>query len=117
MKRDLNDRTMSFALRIAQMVRAMPRGIVEDVTAKQVVRCATSIGANYCEACHARSERDFAAKLKICEGEAVETLFWLRFIVKDGMMPEQRMQDILRESEELVAIFTAATKKAYANIK
>lgn len=113
----LYERTMDFSVRVIRMVRNMPRGVAEDVVAKQLTKSATSIGANYREASHAKSPNDFAAKLKICESEAAETLYWLQLVINAGMMPENKIQALTTEAKELVAIFTAATKRAYSNRK
>ena len=111
-KDEMYQRTMLFSTRILHMVKAMPKGMAEDVIAKQLIRSATSIGANYREACHGRSRSDFAAKIKICEGEADETLYWLELLVNSGIMKQSRMQNLIDEANELVAIFTASAKTA-----
>ena len=72
-REEMYERTMQFSVRIVRMVKAMPRGIAEDVIAKQLTKSATSIGANYREACHGKSTADFVSNLKISEGEADET--------------------------------------------
>lgn len=111
MNRDeMYERTMQFSVRVVKMVKSMPHGIAEDVIAKQLTKSATSIGANYREACHAKSPADFVSKLKICEGEADETLYWLQLLVNTDIMPATRMQALINESREFVAMFTAGTK-------
>ena len=92
------------------MVKAMPHGIAEDVIAKQLVKSATSIGANYREACHGKSPADFVSKLKICEGEADETLYWLQLLVNTDIMKQSRLQALIDESRGFVAMLTASTK-------
>lgn len=114
---NLYDRTMDFSVRIIHMVKNMPKGIAEDVIAKQLTKSATSIGANYREASHAKSANDFAAKLKICESEAAETLYWIQLIINSELMTPGKMQALENEARELVAIFTAATKRAYTRRK
>lgn len=104
------ERTMQFSVRIVRMVKAMPRGIAEDVIAKQLTKSATSIGANYREACHGKSTADFVSKLKISEGEADETLYWLQLLVNSGIMKQSKLQALIDEANELVAILTASTK-------
>ena len=86
-REEMYERTMQFSSRVVRMVKAMLRGVAEDVIAKQLTRSATSIGANYREACHAKSTADFISKLKICEGEADETLYWLQLLVTSDIMP------------------------------
>ena len=111
-KDEMYQRTMLFSTRILHMVKAMPKGMAENVIARQLIRSATSIGANYREACHGRSRSDFIAKIKICEGEADETLYWLELLVNSGIMKLNKMQNLIDEVNELVAIFTASAKTA-----
>ena len=111
-KEALYERTMQFSVRIIQMIKAMPHGNAESVIARQLTRSATSIGANYREACHGKSHADFIAKLKICEGEADESLYWLELLVNSGIMSRGKMQQLIDEANQLVAIFTASTKTA-----
>ena len=109
-REEMYERTMQFSVRIVRMVKAMPRGIAEDVIAKQLTKSATSIGANYREACHGKSTADFVSKLKISEGEADETLYWLQLLVNSGIMKQSKLQALNDEANELVAILTASTK-------
>ena len=109
-REEMYERTMQFSVRIVRMVKAMPRGIAEDVIAKQLTKSATSIGANYREACHGKSTADFVSKLKISKGEADETLYWLQLLVDSGIMKQSKLQALIDEANELVAILTASTK-------
>ena len=109
-REEMYERTMQFSVRIVRMVKAMPRGIAEDVIAKQLTKSATSIGANYREACHGKSTADFVSKLKISEGEADETLYWLQLLVNSGIMKQSKLQALIDEANDLVAILTASTK-------
>jgi four helix bundle protein len=109
-REEMYERTMQFSVRIVRMVKAMPRGMAEDVIAKQLTKSATSIGANYREACHGKSTADFVSKLKISEGEADETLYWLQLLVNSGIMKQSKLQALIDEANELVAILTASTK-------
>ena len=115
-REEMYERTMQFSVRIVRMVKAMPRGIAEDVIAKQLTKSATSIGANYREACHGKSTADFVSKLKISEGEADETLYWLQLLVNSGIMKQSKLQALIDEANELVAILTASTKTSYQSI-
>ena len=109
-REEMYERTMQFSVHIVRMVKAMPRGIAEDVIAKQLTKSATSIGANYREPCHGKSTADFVSKLKISEGEADETLYWLQLLVNSGIMKQSKLQALIDEANELVAILTASTK-------
>lgn len=107
------ERTLRFSERVINLVKMMPRGIAENAVLSQLVRSATSIGANYREACHAFSANDFAHKLKICEGEADETLYWLQLLFRSNMMDPRVLGELITEAQEFVAILTSASKSAY----
>ena len=107
---ELKNRTQTFALRIITLVNALPRNSAGFVMGKQILRSGTSIGANYRAACRARSRPDFVAKLAIAEEEADETLYWLELLSKSGIMKPSRIEKLVKEADELVAIMTAAGK-------
>ena len=80
------------------------------MVAKQILRSSASVAANYRAACRAKSDADFINKLKIVEEEADETLFWLEFIQEVEIMKKNLLVDIIKESKEIIAIFTASVK-------
>jgi four helix bundle protein len=85
---DLKARTQAFALRVIRMVQALPRNRVADVIGKQVLRSATTVGANYRSACRGRSKPDFISKLGIAEEEADETCYWLELRFRARSSPK-----------------------------
>src|SRR5947209_1202238 len=96
----------------------MPRTTSGRAIANQLVRSATSIGANYRAACRSRSRAEFAAKLGVVAEEADETLYWLELIRESKLLAESKISDLLREADELTAIFTAGRRTtARSNIK
>jgi four helix bundle protein len=109
---ELKRRTREFAVRVMRLVDRLPKRTSARAVGGQLVRCATSVGANYHIACRARSRAEFAAKVGIVLEECDECLFWLQLIVDAGLMPGERIQALLREADELTAIFTASTKTA-----
>ena len=109
---EMKRRTKAFALRILRLAAALPRDPAAQVVCKQSVRCATSVGANYRAACRAQSRATFAAKLAIVEEEADETLYWLELLSESGRVKAIRLQDLIREADEIVAIITASRKTA-----
>lgn len=115
-KEELKKRTKEFALRVIQLVEALPRTQTSRVIGNQLLRSATSVAANYRAACRARSPADYVHKLVhklgIVEEEADESLFWLEMIVETELMPPNRMQELLQEADELTAIFVASHKMA-----
>ena len=80
MSQDFKDRTFRFSMRIVHLIEALPSNVFGEIFGKQLLRCATSIGANYRAACRAKSDKDFLNKMKICEEESDETLYILLII-------------------------------------
>ena len=112
---DLKAQTKQFALRVMKMVDALPRTIQGRAIAKQIIRSATSVAANYRAACRARSRAEFIAKIGIVEEEADESCFWLELIIDSGLLNEDRIRPLLSEAGELVAIMAASRKSAIGN--
>ena len=112
---ELKNKTKNFALRIIKLTDNLPGTKAANVIANQILRSSTSIGANYRAACRARSKADFISKITIVEEEADETLFWLEMILESGMMKFERLDSLLKEADELVAIFTSSGKTAKIN--
>jgi len=109
---ELKQRTKQFALRVIKLVTALPKSREGDVIGRQLLRSATSVGANYRAACRARSTADFIAKIGLVEEEADESLYWLELIVEASLLPRVRVSALLREANELVAIFVATGHSA-----
>ena len=107
---DLKARTKQSALRVMKMVDTLPRTIQGRTIAKQIIRSATSVAANYRAACRARSRAEFIAKIGVVEEEADESCFWLELIIDSGLLTEERIRPLLREAGELVAIMAASRK-------
>jgi four helix bundle protein len=114
---DLKARTKQFALRVMKMVDALPRTIQGRTIAKQIIRSATSVAANYRAACRARSRAEFIAKIGVVEEEADESCFWLELIIDSGLLTKGTIRPLLREAGELVAIMAASRKSAIGNRK
>ena len=107
---ELKRRTKQFALRVMDLVDALPRTTTGRAIGGQLVRAGTSVGANYRAACRGRSKAEFAAKLGTVAEEADESCFWLELIVEGGLLKDDLVKPILDEANELTAIFTAAAK-------
>ncbi len=114
-QRDLKERTKDFALRIIRMYRSLPNSSEASIIGKQVLRSATSVGANYRSAQRGKSKADFIAKLAIAEEEADETCYWLELIIEAELMPREKMEPLLAEAKEITAILTASSKRAKEN--
>ncbi len=109
-RKELVKRTKSFALRTMKLIDALPNTASGRAIANQLVRCATSVGANYRAAGRARSRAEFTAKLGIVVEEADESIYWLELIIEGQLLPKRRVQPLLDEAEELTAIFAASRK-------
>jgi four helix bundle protein len=114
---DLKRRTKEFALRVIKLTAALPRTIEGRAIANQLVRSGTSVAANYRSACRARSRQEFVAKLGVVLEEADETQLWLELIIEAKVIPAKRVQPLLDEANELVAIFVTSRKSASSNLK
>jgi len=111
-RNELEGRTKAFALRVVRFVGALPKTRVADVLGHQLLRSGTSIGANYREANRAESHSDFIHKIGVAEKEASETRYWLELCEEAGLGDAEERCWLLRESGELLAIFTASGKTA-----
>jgi four helix bundle protein len=116
-KDDLKERTEQFSLRVMNLVEKLHQGKSMSVISNQILRSATSVGANYRAARRAKSKRDFINKLKIVEEEADETLYWLGLIQRSGKIKPEKLQDLVNEASELLAIFVASIKTAKKDIE
>ena len=109
-EQQFKDRTKQLGVRVIRLAAALPQNRAADVIARQIIRCATSVGANYRAACRAKSTADMIAKLGIVLEEADETLYWLEMIVEADLFPAPRLADLMREANELVAMTVASIK-------
>ena len=114
-KAELLTRTKAFALRILQLVDHLPRTTSGRAIGNQLVRSGTSVGANYRAACRSRSRAEFAAKLGVVAEEADETVYWLELLRDGKLLSEAKLSELLREANELTAIFTAGRRSSRGN--
>ena len=105
--KELENRTRDFAVNIISLSRTLPNTPEGKIIRTQLTKSGTSIGANYREANRARSKADFKNKIKICEGEASETQYWLEIIVKLKWLSWRKIKRDYQECGELLAIFTS----------
>lgn len=105
--KNLEDRTKKFAISIIRLSALLPNTTEARVIRNQVTKSGTSIGANYREANRSRSKADFSHKIKICESEASETLYWLEIIKELDWTEKERVNLIHKECSEILAIFTS----------
>ncbi len=106
--RELKRRTQVFAVRVMKMIESLPNTATGQVIAKQIVRCATSVGANYRAACRGRSKAEFLSKLQTVVEEADETCYWLELIIEGELLPQSRIEDLLDEANQITAIMISS---------
>ena len=109
---ELKDRTRHFALDVIKVASTIPSNRTADIICRQLLRSATSVGANYRAACRARSRADFVSKITIVEEEADESLYWLELLIASNFGDAAVLNKLRKESDELTAIFTAAGRTA-----
>jgi four helix bundle protein len=120
-ERELLERTKQFALRIFKLFGALPQTIQGRAVAAQLIRSGTSVAANYRAACRARSKPEFVANLGVVEEEADESAFWLELIIETELLSARKVEPLLAEAGEIVAMMASSRKTAaksqIANLK
>jgi four helix bundle protein len=114
---NLKQRTKVFALNVLKFVEKLPRDRASDILGRQLLRSATSVGANYRGACRAKSPADFISKLGTVEEEADESGFWMELLLESGKARADEIKPLMQEAGELVAIMIASintTRKSSA---
>ncbi len=107
---ELKKRTKDFAHRCVKLSTALPKTPLGRHIQSQLIRCATSVAANYRAACIAQSKSDFAFKMSIVAEECDESCFWLEFIIDEKSLRVNQVTPLLGEGKELTAIFMASRK-------
>lgn len=107
--RILEGRTRNYAVQVFRFMALLPDTTEWRVIKRQSVRAGTSVGANYAEANRARSKADFRSKIRICEGECNESIYWLT-LIKDLLPDSTDINPIIKEGKELLSIFTTISK-------
>ena len=108
----LRDRTKAFALRVIRLFRSLPGNTDTQVLGKQLLRCGTSVAANYRAVCRARSKAEFIARIGIVAEEADEAVLWIELLTESGIVKQELTEDLLKEAKELSAILTASQQTA-----
>lgn len=109
---EMKQRTKLFALGIIQLVESLPKERTVGVLGGQLLRSGTSVGSNYRSACRAKSIADFISKMGIVEEEADESLYWMELIIEAGVEVNIKMDALMKEAGELLAITVASIKTA-----
>jgi four helix bundle protein len=100
---------------VIRLVEALPKSRTAGMIGYQLLRSGTSVGSNYRSACRGRSRPDFTSKVGIAIEEADESLYWMEMLIESGIVPDERLNSLMQEANELIAIFTASVKTARSN--
>jgi four helix bundle protein len=111
---ELKARTKKYALRVIKLTDALPSTRAGNHIAVLLLRSGTSVGSNYRAVCRARSRADFIAKLGIVEEEADESLYWMELLIEAGLQKATRLQSLMQEGAEILAIVCASINTARA---
>ena len=112
---EMKQRTKLFALGIIQLVESLPKERTTEVLGRQLLRSGTSVGSDYRSACRAKSIADFISKMGIVEEEADESLYWMELLIEVGIEVNMKMEALMKEASELLAITVASIKTARKN--
>ena len=111
-REELTERTKKFAHRCVKLAMALPETPLGDHIRGQVIRCSTSVAANYRATCLSQSNASFVAKISIVLEESDEAAFWLEFIIDEKLLKKNQVKPLLQEAEELTKIFASSRKTA-----
>ena len=114
---DLKRRTKRFGLGVIRLVESLPNAPTARTIGNQLLRSGMSVGANYRAACRGKSKADFIAKAGISLEEADECLYWMEMLQEANIVSIEKLKDLMKEANELVAIFTASIKTAKAHLR
>lgn len=116
MKYDLEERTKKFSKYTIEILLKIKKSEINRPLISQLIRSATSVGANYCEANNAVSKKDFKNKIFICRKEIQETKYWLELMAKSNPEEKDNLRNLWKEAHELSLIFnkiSASLKKTF----
>jgi len=111
---EMKRRTKAYANRIVKVCEALPTSWVARTLGSQLLRCGTSVGANYRAVCRAKSKADFLNKLRIVEEECDESLFWMELLVENAFLSSSRLNNLMNEGDQLLAIIVSSAKTTRA---
>ena len=109
-EKEFKNRTKQIALRVIRLVESLPNTNSAQIIGKQLLRSATSVGANYRAACRGKSEAEVLHKLSIVEEEADESLYWLELLVESNIVAETKLSALMHDINEIVAMTVSSIK-------
>ncbi len=111
-KDELKERSKAFALGVIKLGSTLPNTPLGRVIRDQLLRCGTSVGANYRAAKRAKSTADFISKMGTVEEETDESMYWMELIVEAGLMDKSVISDLYRQADEILAMVVASINTA-----
>lgn len=111
-RKQMKERTKAFALRVIRLYQALPKTTEAQIIGKQLLRSGTSVAANYRAACRGRSNAEFYSKISIVIEEADESFFWMEILFEANIIPKERLEDLIKETEEILKIMATARKNS-----
>jgi len=114
---DLKKRTQDFAFECWPLCKEFPKSREFDAWARQLIRCSSSVGANYRAACRAKSDKDFINKMKIVEEEVDESMFWLEMFKRTEIENQANIDILWKEANELLAISVSSINTVRKRLK
>jgi four helix bundle protein len=112
---ELKERTKKFAHLCVKLAMSLSEDSLGKHLKSQLIRCSTSVAANYRATCLSQSKKSFIAKISIVIEETDETCFWLEFIIDENLFSQEKIGLLLKEAKELTSIFVASRKTAEKN--
>ena len=106
---------MTFAVNTVRRVLSQPKSEINYIVGRQLLRSATSVGANYRAACRAKSRADFISKVTTVEEECDESLYWLDLIIEAGHVKDSVAAALLQDGSEIISIIVSSIKTARSN--
>ncbi len=114
-REEMKARTKTYANRVVKLCAALPDNWIARTLGQQLLRCGTSVGANYRAVYRAKSTPDFINKLRIVEEECDESLFWMELLMDNNLVKPTRLRDLMKEGDEILAIVVSSAKTARAS--
>ncbi|GGI50189.1 four helix bundle protein [Mucilaginibacter galii] len=110
------NRTKRFVIDVIEIYRKLPRTVEAQIIGKQLLRSASSVGANYRAACRARSQAEFYSKICIVIEEADESLFWMEILVESNIVDKPTVMNLMIEGKEILKVVSSARKTISSKI-
>lgn len=112
---NLKEKTKKFALDIINFIDLLPKGRKVDVISNQLLRSATSVGANYRAVCRAKSTADFIHKMGTVEEEADESIYWMELLFEGGIVSINSVKNYIEQANEILAMTVSSIRTARGN--